>query len=341
LSNLRRRDFLKLAAVGGLAISVPLLGSRLVPRLIASGSTQRMTTFNAIGTIVTIQIDDEISEEYANQVFSTVSDKITELGNVLTRFPGGTDLYNLNQTGTLDDPSADLLAVLNGATSYSETTGGSFDVTVKPVLDLLQGYLEGQPFPSDSQFDAALSLIDYENVGVSNNLVSFSKSGMGATLDGIATGYILDKSIALLKSSGIKSAYVNFGGTLATIGGKADGSPWEVGVVDPITPTNAIGTLYLKDQAVATSGDYEDYYTTNKDYYHIIDPATARSPLFSHSATVVASTSMVSDPLGVAMMVEDPSDAMKLIDSFPAECLLYTDSSGVMMSSGMKQLMTK
>jgi thiamine biosynthesis lipoprotein len=164
---------------------------------------------------------------------------------------------------------------------------------------------------------------------------------MGVTLDGIATGYILDESIALLKSRGIKSAYVNFGGTLATIGSRANGSPWEVGVVDPITPTNVIGTLYLKDQAVATSGDYEDYYTTNKDYYHIIDPFTARSPLFSHSATVVASTSMLSDPLGVALMVESPNDAMRLMDSFQAECLLYTDSSGVMMSSGMKQLMTK
>ena len=163
---------------------------------------------------------------------------------------------------------------------------------------------------------------------------------MGVTLDGIATGYILDNSINILKSNGIKSALINFGGTLATIGSRHDGTPWEVGIVDPITPTNTIGTLYLRDQAVATSGDYEDYFTSNKEYYHIIDPFTARSPLFSHSATVVASTAMVADPLGVALMVESPSEAMNLIDSFPAECLLYTDSNGVMTSSGMKQLMT-
>ncbi len=162
---------------------------------------------------------------------------------------------------------------------------------------------------------------------------------MGVTLDGIATGYILDKSIGILRSNGIKSAFINFGGTLATIGGRADGSPWPVGIVDPTNPLNSMGTLYLKDQAVATSGDYEDYYTPNKQYYHIIDPFTARSPLFSHSATVVASTAMVADPLGVALMVEDPNAAMNLIDSFPAECLLYTDTNGVMTSSGMAQLM--
>jgi thiamine biosynthesis lipoprotein len=341
LSNLRRRDFLKLAAAGGLALSIPLVGSKLVPRLVGSNQNTPFTmSFNAIGTVVTIQIDDVITQDYANQLVGTVTNNINALGNVLTRFPGGTNLYNLNQIGTLEDPTSDILAVLEQATSYSESTGGSFDVTVKPVLDLLQGYLSGQPFPSDSQFNSALDLIDYESVGVSPNLVSLDKPGMGVTLDGIATGYILDKSIKILRSNGIKSAFVNFGGTLATIGSRSDGTPWQIGIVDPITPTNTIGTLYLKDQAVATSGDYEDYFTSNKDYYHIIDPFTARSPLFSHSATVVASTAMVADPLGVALMVENPSDAMNLIDSFPAECLLYTDSDGVMTSSGMKQLMT-
>jgi thiamine biosynthesis lipoprotein len=341
LSNLRRRDLLKLAAVGGLAISIPLVGSRLVPDLAKRiGRVPFSTSFNAIGTVVTITIDDAITTDYANQLVSSVTNKINQLGNVLTRFPGGTNLYNLNQLDVLEGPSPDLVTLLEEATNYSESTEGCFDVTVEPVLDLFQGYLSGQPFPSDSQFNAALNLIDYQEVEVSSKLVSLEKPGMGVTLDGIATGYILDKSIGILRSNGIKSAFINFGGTLATIGSRADGSPWEVGIIDPIVPTNTMGTLYLRDQAVATSGDYEDYFTPNKEYYHIIDPSTARSPLFSHSATVVASTALMADPLGVALMVEEPNAAMNLIDSFPAECLLYTDSNGVMTSSGMKQLMT-
>jgi len=339
LSNLRRRDFLKLAAAGGLALSIPLIGSRFVPNLVERAPFS--TSFNAIATVVAITIDDDIATDKANQLVDSVTNNITTLGNILTRFPGGVDLYNLNQTDLLVEPSSDLVTVLKEATNYSQSTEGCFDVTVEPVLDLLQGYLSGQSFPSDSQFNAALSLIDYEQVGVSSNQVSLDKPGMGVTLDGIATGYILDKSIQILRSNGIKSAFINFGGTLATIGGRADGSPWQVGIVDPMNPLNSIGTLYLRDQAVATSGDYEDYFTPNKQYYHIIDPFTARSPLFSHSATVVASTSMVADPLGVALMVEDPSEAINLIDSFPAECLLYTDTNGVMTSSGMAQLMKR
>ena len=212
-------------------------------------------------------------------------------------------------------------------------------MTVEPVLDLLQGYFSGQPFPSDSQFESCLNLINYEKVDVSTNLISFDKQGMGATVDGIAMGYILDKSIDLLRSNGIKSAFINFGGTLETIGSRLDGSPWEVDIVDPLNPMKTMGAMYLKDQAVATTGDYEDYFTSNKEYYQIISPFTARSPLFSHQASVVASTALMADPLAVALMVEDPNAGMNLIDSFPAEGLLYTDSNGVKMSSGMKQLM--
>ena len=340
LSKLRRRDFVKLAGVGGLALSIPILGKVLSNRITQGNrDTPFSTAFNAIGTVVQIIIDDPISSGSANLAVNSVTNEINRLEELLTRFPGGTDLCALNQTDCLESPSSELLAVLQSATSNSVVSGGSFDVTVKPVLDLLQGYLEGQPFPTDSQFDAAKNLINYEKLEVSSNLVTLNKPGMGVTLDGVATGYILDHSIGVLKSMGIKSALVNFGGTLATLGSRADGSLWKVGVVDPLSPTNTIGNLYLKDQAVATSGDYEDYYTPNKDYYHIIDPSTARSPLFSHSATVVSSTAMVADPLGVSLMVESPTSAMSLIDSFPAECLLYTRSEGVMTSSGMKKLM--
>ncbi|MGA2875981.1 MAG: FAD:protein FMN transferase [Nitrososphaerales archaeon] len=339
-SRLRRRDFLKLAAAGGLALSVPLVGSRLVLDIMDRRSPFS-TSFNAIGTTVVITIDDDIPIENANQLVATVSNKIAGLGNILTRFQGGNDLYSLNQTESLTSPSQDLVTVLEQARSYSQSTSGCFDITVEPVLNLLQNYLEGQPFPTDAQLNSALSLIDYEEVEVSSKLVALEEPGMGVTLDGIATGYILDKSIEILQSNGIKSAFINFGGTLATIGGRSDGSPWQVGIVDPLNPVNTIGTLYLKDQAVATSGDYEDYYTPNKQYYHVIDPFTARSPLFSHSATVVSSTALMADPLGVALMVEDPNSAINLIDNFPAECLLYTSTNGITASSGMAQLMTK
>ena len=120
------------------------------------------------------------------RLVATVSNKITEIGNILTRFSGGNDLYSLNQAESLAHPSQDLVTVLEQARSYSQSTGGCFDITVEPVLKMLQNYLEGQPFPTDAQFNSALSLIDYQDVDVSSNLVTLEKPGMGVTLDGIA-----------------------------------------------------------------------------------------------------------------------------------------------------------
>lgn len=147
LSNLRRRDFLRLPGVGGLVLSIPILGRELSSRFKRGNQDGPFTTsLNAIGTVVQIMIDDPISRASANLAVSSVSDEITRLEKVLTRFPGGTDVCTLNQTGSVESPSSDLLSVLQNATSNSVASGDSFDVTVKPILDLLQGYRVGSPF---------------------------------------------------------------------------------------------------------------------------------------------------------------------------------------------------
>lgn len=344
LEKLRRRDFLKMAAIGGVALSIPVLGLRTKVFSSLSSIVPKSafeTSFNALGTTITIRIEDDILAGAANFAASQAQNEINRLEKILTRFPGGTQICELNQNADLGSPSSDVLNVLRKATYYSESTEGSFDVTVQPVLVMLQNYLAGlQPFPTDEQFEAAKNLINYENVSVTSNLISFEKPGMGVTLDGIAVGYIIDRAVNALKSQGIRSAYLNAGGSVAAIGSRADGSPWQIAIADPLNPSSTIGTLSVRDQVVATTGDYVNFFTPNKDYYQIIAPSTARSPLYSHMGTVVAPTALEADPLDVALMVEDPADAMKLMDAQGVEALLYTRSDGIKISSGMKQLVT-
>ena len=337
LRDFTRRDFLKLAAIGGVALAIPALGSGF--KLIGAESDPYQTTVNAMGTTIVFQIEDEIDATGASLAVNKAAQEIKRLATLLTHYPGGTDIYNLNKAGYLESPSSEVLDVLRASTGKSEFSEGAFDATVKPALDLLNGYLAGQPFPTDAQFEAAQSLINYEEVNIEDKYVSLTKPGAGVTLDGIATGYIVDSAVASLRSSGIHSALVNVGGTLATIGSRRDGSPWEVGVSDPLDPIKTMATLHVRDLAVATSGDYEDFYTPDKKYYQIIDPSTARSPLFSHSATVVAPTALQADPLGVTLMVDEPTAGINLIDSTSAECLLYTDGGLILTSSGMDAMM--
>ena len=332
-----RRDFLKLAAIGGVALAIPALNSGF--KYIGADSQPYETTVNAMGTTISFRIEDEIDSAAASLAVSKAAQEVRRLETLLTRFPGGSDVYTLNQTGVLQSPSSDVLAVMRESIKGSELSEGSFDVTVKPVLDMLTAYLSGQPFPSDAQFEAARSLINYEELNVEGNFASLSKQGAGVTLDGIATGYILDSAAASLRSSGIRSALINAGGTVATIGARGDGSLWEVSVSDPMNPAGTVATLHVKDMAIATSGDYEDYFTSNRAYYHVIDPRTARSPLYSHSATVVAPTAFQADPLGVTLMVDEPESGIRLADSTGVQCLLYTDGGQILTTSGMDAMM--
>ena len=203
---------------------------------------------------------------------------------------------------------------------------------------MLQNYLDGQPFPTDAQFNSALSLIDFEDVDVSSSLVALEKPGMGVTLDGIATGYILDKSIEILRSNGIKSAFINFGGTLATIGGRSRRQSLAGGNCRSIESSEQHWNSLPEGSGGCNLWRLRGLFYSQQEYLPHHRSLYARSPLFSHSATVVSSTALMAHPLGVALMVEDPNAAINLMDNFPAECLLYTGTSGIMASSGMEQV---
>ena len=348
--NLKRRDFLRLAAAGGIALAVPVIGSTL-PAFSSSEAKNNdayESSMNLMGTYVTIRIEDEsmINNGTAAEAASAAFGEVQRIATLFTRFQGGTEICSLNETGLLESPSIDVVDVLRTATLNSENTEGSYDITVKPVLDLLDAYLyDGALFPSDAQFDTAKNLIDYELVSVTDGLITLEKPGMEVTLDCVGKGYILDHIASMLKSRGVRSGYVNGGGTLALIGSRYNGEPWSIGIVDPLNPSGTIGTLKLKDQAVATSGDYENYFTSDKEYYHIIDPSSAKSPLYSHSATVVAPTVSEADPLGLTLMVKEPEDGLKTFEALAGgskemECLIYTRSSQIIKSSGMQKLLS-
>ena len=331
-ARLTRRDFLRLSLLGGLVLAVPLVSRLPFPKQ-AKGSTK---TIYAMGTAVTIEVQDELDPNSLDGAMSSAFGEVQRLEALLTHFDPSSQLSSLNVTGEIGGASDELVSVLSSSIRSSESTGGAFDATVQPALDLFSRFLGGGPLPSDSDFEAAQKLIDYQDVSISSHSIGFEKKGMEATLDGIATGYIIDSAVSALKASGVRSALVQAGGTIFALGAQADGSPWQIGVQDPLNPDGTVATLFLKDQAVATSGDYEDYYTPDKSYYHIVDPSDARSPLYSHSATVVAPTVMQADPLGVVLMVKSPADGVRLVEGLKdVECLVCPRSGGTVSSSGL------
>lgn len=335
LRHLKRRDFLRLASVTGLGLAVPFLGYSLSTSR-PTGTDELQTSIYALGgTRITITIEHVTNPITAQAAANSAFHEIKNLENIFTRFQAASEVGQLNTFGHINSPQPELLDILNRATDYSEKTEGSFDITVKPALDLFENGRSDNFPPTDAEFEAAKRLIDFEKLSVSSGSVSFDQLGMGITLDCLGKGYILDRVAEILKAYRIDSALVDGGGTLAAIGPRGDGSPWKIGIMNPLNLNETVGTIQLENCAVATSGDYENAYTADKRYYHIIDPSTATSPLYSHSATVVAPTASEADPLGLALMVKAPSEALNFIDQFAGcECLVITRNGERVKSTG-------
>jgi FAD:protein FMN transferase len=332
-AKLKRRDLLRLACVTGLGLAIPL--SRF-SEIGSSDFRQSVTrkSIKTLGTTVTITIEEDTSPVRAEAGIDDAFRTIKNLEMELTRFYPSSPVYRLNKEGRLEKPTSGLLDALVKARYFSDKTDGAFDITVKPALDLLERYLEGAPLPTDAEFERAKGLIDFESFTTSKADLRFDKPGMSITLDCIGKGYALDMAAARLRAHGIGSALIQGGGTLVAIGRKLDGSPWRIGVRDPRNPNEYIAMIDLADGAVATSGDYEDFFSPDGTSYHIVDPISARSPLFSHSATVTAPTAQEADPLGVALMVKDPQEGLKFLEGFGRfECLIATRDGRLLRSS--------
>ena len=184
-----------------------------------------------------------------------------------------------------------------------------------------------------AELRAARALVGRRGLQVSGADLSFARSGMGITLDGIAKGYIADRVSAVLTSAGVKNHLVNAGGDIMASGHKSPGVPWRVAVQSPTGPAYA-GELSLSGKAIATSGSYEIYYDASRRHHHLINPVSGFSPAVG-SVSVVAGTAMEADILATALSILPPSDALKLVQGLPGrECCILSPDGCIYTSPG-------
>ncbi len=149
--------------------------------------------------------------------------------------------------------------------------------------------------------------------GLQQNDQSFWKTRNELAIDfsGIAKGYAVDQLAGLLEVFGVSNYLVDIGGELRAKGQKPDGSPWRVGIEEPFSQRRHVGkTIRLQDAAIATSGDYRNFFVqAGQTYSHVFDPRTAK-PVDHNlaSATVVSDNAMTADALSTALMVMGPSE---------------------------------
>lgn len=290
-----------------------------------------------------------------NQTIYTVGEdetgNITELIRRLEedtlswRIPGSeVARINLSAQGTPAGLSEELWEELLLLKAVSEQSGGAFDFTLGSLTGLWNIDAQALPdageirIPTEEEISLALNRSGYEKVVLEDGCVTLEE-GVRLDLGAAGKGIACDRIGDYLRGTDISGAVISVGGSVLTYGEKPDGSPWQVGIIDPGDTSRLLGTLSLTGEwYISTSGDYERYVEVEGiRYHHILDPASgypAHSGL--HSVTVVCDSGILSDALSTACFVLGKDEGMALASLFGAEVLFVDEEGNIFLSEGLE-----
>jgi thiamine biosynthesis lipoprotein len=297
-----------------------------------------------MGTVVEITVQHEnpaIARKIINEAFA----EGTRLQNLLSIYEKNSEVSMINRKAGIEEVkvSEEVFSLIEDAHSYSELTGGAFDITVGPLLELWgftpsdawkkstrgssQNRIDNLPeailerdkerrMPDKSKLEKALSLVDYRDVRLSRSksTVKLAKQGMKIDMGAIAKGYIVDRMVTVLEAGGIRRTLVNAGGDMYALAAPLGQKSWRVGIRDPRRSNAVIEVIEISNEAAATSGDYEKFFVIDgKRFSHIIDPRTGYPASGLASVTVIAKTAAEADALSTALFVMGEKEGRKLI----------------------------
>jgi thiamine biosynthesis lipoprotein len=209
----------------------------------------------------------------------------------------------------------EVAAVIGAALETSRESDGAFDITVEPLVRLW-GFLDGTPHvPSQKDIDRTLQRVGSDKLSFNpaTRTIRFSRPDVRIDLGGIAKGYGADQVAVALRAGGTTDALVDLSGNMVAIGNAATHAGWNVGIRDPAGVYAMLGKITLHDDAVATSGDYEQFVDEGgRRHGHIIDPRTGWSARGLSSVTIVAANAMTADAWATALFVLGPKAARDL-----------------------------
>lgn len=270
---------------------------------------------------VRLVLPERISPDTLQQGIQAALDTVD--GQMSTYKPASAlSRYNRAPAGSWQVLPPEFFTVLQYALTVARDSGGAYDPTVGPLVNLWGFGPDRRPRepPSSAAIAQARARIGWAKVKLDPaTRRAYQPGGVTLDLSAVAKGYGVDQVGRYLERAGVSAWLVEVGGELKAHGRKPDGTPWRVGVERPDAAAGAadnadelVDVLGLHDQAIATSGDYRHVYEDHGRYYsHHIDPRSGWPvPHEVASASVLAADCMTADPLGTTLSVLGPEQGM-------------------------------
>jgi thiamine biosynthesis lipoprotein len=268
----------------------------------------------------------------ADALFDTAFDEIERIEAALSNYRPSSELSRINRDAApkavVTDP--EVFAFLERSFAFSRLTDGAFDITVGKLVKAWGFFRHEGHFPSDKELEQARAETGWRQVQLDPNsrTVRFLTPGLELDPGGIGKGYAVDRVVQLFRSAGVTAALVGTGSSsIYGIGAPPGKKGWPIQVMDPKERTRTLATVYLRDQSLSTSGNYEKFFKLNgHTYCHIFDPRTGRPVEGVLQTTVIAPSATDSDALSTSVFVLGPERAVQLLNKLPnTSAFIITD----------------
>jgi thiamine biosynthesis lipoprotein len=264
----------------------------------------------------------------ASDAMAAAFAEIRRLDGLLSHYQPDSAISRLNRSGHLGD-APEVAALLARSVAYSRESGGAFDVTVAPLVDLW-GFKQMVPHvPSRSELDRTRRRVGDHRLHVQNGAITLDP-GTTVELGAIGKGYALDRAMAVLAAAGIRRARIDAGGQQLVRG------TWTIGIQHP-RKNGLLGRITLANGSISTSGDMERFFVhKGKRYNHLIDPRTGYPTTDWPSVTVTAPDGESADALSTVAAVLGPTGATPILKAHHGEALWVGTNGSTAQTAGFR-----
>jgi len=250
--------------------------------------------------------------------------RLQEINDSMSTYKADSEISRFNSTQNTVNGfavSEDFFNVIKTAEKLYQLTNGAWDGTVKRLVDLwgFGNPSAQQTIPAKENIDRLLAEAGFSHIEISDTrYIRKKKASLSLDLNSIAKGYAVDRIAAVIRASGIENFLVEIGGEVYASGVKKNRQHWRVGINRPLkdAPASQVyRAVTLQDLALATSGDYRNFFELEgRRYSHVLDPRTGY-PVGNSvvSVSVIADTCMFADGLATALMVMGPDRGLALV----------------------------
>jgi len=305
-----------------LIVVATFLSLASIPTLAWSEGDRRAVVFRTqtMGTWASLTLVTNDSASVAGLAYETLK-VFHHVDSLMSNWTDVSEVARINRMAAPYEINVhpEVADVIGFAQQVARESDGAFDITIEPLVRLW-GFLGGTPgVPTQDEIDATLERVGQDKIrfNAEDRSIHFVRDGVAIDLGGIAKGYSVDRAAELLRKASVTEALIDLTGNMVALGSAAhrddSAEGWLLGIRDPSGDLPYIGRVLVKNAAIATSGDYEQFVDSDgRRYGHILDPRSGWSAHGLTSVTVVTERATVADAWATALFVLGPEKARRV-----------------------------